>query len=101
MQTITAEEVAKHTKIPRHDWVHGAANLVVANEVQYDRSTPHSKEALICRDNILADVDLVPLVNKWLDGAECCDCRDELNELIYNEASALLKQMADDYGVGV
>ena len=47
MQTITAIEAAEAaTNIHRVDWIHGAAELVLNNTVQYDRSTPKSQETL-------------------------------------------------------
>jgi hypothetical protein len=102
MQTIHATEAADAAQnIYRSDWIEGAAKLVAANEAQYDRSTEWSNERLISRDNVCDSIDMMPLINKWLDGAECCDCRDELSELIYNAAYDELQQMADDFEIGV
>ena len=67
MQTIKAKEAAQAAmNINRVDWVHGAAELVLNNQVQYDRSTERSKEAFISRDNVLCDIDVMPTLNKWL-----------------------------------
>ena len=102
MQTIKAKEAAQAAiNINRVDWIHGAAELVLNNQVQYDRSTERSKEAFISRENVLCDIDVMPTLNKWLDGGECCDCRDELRELLRNELCVLLSQMADDFEIGV
>ena len=102
MNTVKAKDAAVVAKnINRSDWVEGAAKLVAANEVQYDRSTEWNAERLINRDNVCDSIDMMPLINKWLDGAECCDCRDELSELIYNAAYDELQKMADDFEIGV
>lgn len=106
MQTIHAAEAAGAAiNINRVDWIHGAAELVLSNEVQYDRSTASSKEAFICRQNIIDDMceteEYTNIINKWVDGGECCDCRDELRNLILNEAMSLLSVMADDFNIGV
>ena len=102
MNTVKAKDAAIAAKNSnRCDWIEGAARLVAANEVQYDRSTEWSNERLINRDNICNSLDIMPLINKWLDGEECCDCRDELSEMIYNAAYDELKQMADDFEIGV
>lgn len=102
MNIIKAKDAAIAAKnINRSDWVEGAAKLVAANEVQYDRSTEWNAEHLISRDNVCNSIDMMPLINKWLDGDECCDCRDELSELIYNAAYDELQQMADDFEIGV
>lgn len=106
MQTITATEAAQAaTNIHRVDWIHGAAELVLDNKVQYDRSTPKSKEAFICRQNVMDDMceveEYTKIMNDWLDGAECCDCRDAMRELILNGTMAELSRMADDFNIGV
>lgn len=102
MNIIKAKDAAIAAKnINRCDWVEGAAKLVATNEVQYDRSTEWNSERLINRDNICNSLDVMPLINKWLDGEECCDCRDELSEMIYNAAYDELKQMAYDFEIGV
>ena len=106
MQIITATEAAEAAiNINRVDWVNGAAELVLTNQVQYDRSTAKSKEAFICRQNIMDDMceveEYTSIINKWVDGGECCDCRDELRNLILNEAMSLLSVMADDFNIGV
>lgn len=102
MLTIHATEVAEAAKNTyRSDWVDGAANLVLENKVQYDRSIGGKIEPFICRDNILSDIDVTEVINGLLDGAECCACREKLNELIYSEACEQLKQMADDFDIGV
>lgn len=106
MQTIHATEAAEAAiNINRVDWIHGAAELVLANEVQYDRSTARSKEAFISLDNVMEDVmgsDAVKtLLIKWMHGEECCDCRDALTSVVINDARPLLAQMADDFNIGV
>lgn len=106
MQTITAIEAAQAaTNINRVDWIHGAAELVLANEVQYDRSTPKSKEAFISLDNIMEDVmayySVKSIVTKWMLGDDCCDCRDELKEGVNGIILIHLSQMADDFNIGV
>lgn len=102
METVKAKDAAVAAKnISRCDWVEGVAKLVAENKAQYDRSTDWNNERLINRDNVCNNIDMMPLINKWLDGAECCDCRDELSELIYNAAYDELKQMADDFEIGV
>lgn len=106
MQTIHATEAAEAaTNINRVDWIHGAAELVLANQVQYDRSTPKSKEAFISLDNVMEDVmgsDVVKgLLIKWMQGEECCDCRDGLTGVVMNDIRSLLMQMADDFNIGV
>lgn len=106
MQTIHATEAAEAaTNINRVDWIHGAAELVLANKVQYDRSTRKGKEAFISRESVIEDISCTDeyelLIIKWLDGGECCDCRDELRNLILNEAMSLLSVMADDFNIGV
>lgn len=102
MLTVKAKDAAiAANNINRCDWIEGAARLVAANEVQYDRSTEWGIERLINRDNICDSLDVMPLINNWLDGEECCDCRDELSEMIYNAAYDELKQMADDFEIGV
>lgn len=105
MITIHATEAAlAATNINRVDWVHGAAELVMGGEHQYDRSTPKGKEAFICRQNIIDDMceteEYTNTINKWVDGGECCDCRDELRNMILNEAMSLLSVMADDFNIG-
>lgn len=102
MQLMHATEAAKSAiNTHRNDWVNGAAKLIVSDQVSYDRSQPFKQKPYICRDNIVSDIDVMPLINKWLDGAECCDCRDELNELIFDKACEQLKLMADDFEIGV
>ncbi len=106
MQTIHATEAAEAaTNINRVDWIHGAAELVLNNQVQYDRSTPKSKEAFISLDNVMEDVMAMDgakdLLIKWIHGAECCDCRDLLNNVIVNYIKHFLSQMADDFNIGV
>lgn len=106
MQTIIAIEAAEAaTNIHRVDWIHGAAELVLNNAVQYDRSTHHSKEAFISLGNVMEDVmgmdSVKDLVIDWLHGAECCDRRDNLKAIVENEISGLLSQMADDFNIGV
>ena len=102
MQTITATDAAESaSNIHRTDWIIGATELVLTNQVQYDRSTPKSKEAFISLDNVLCDVDTTPIVKHWLLGAECCDQRDTLNTIVGAEIMRLLKQMADDFEIGV
>lgn len=106
MQTIHATEAAEAAiNINRVDWIHGAAELVLANEVQYDRGTPKSKEAFISLDNVMEDVmgneTTKKLIMKWMQGAECCDCRDLLNIVVGNYIKSLLAQMADDFNIGV
>ena len=57
MQTIKAKEAAQAAiNINRVDWIHGAAELVLNNQVKYDRSTWKSKEAFISLDNVMEDV---------------------------------------------
>lgn len=106
MQTITAIDAAEAAiNIHRTDWIIGATELVLTNQVQYDRSTSKSKEAFISLDNLLDDVmgtDAVKeLVKHWLLGGECCDQRDTLNTIVGSEIMRLLKQMADDFEIGV
>lgn len=102
MQTIHATEAADAAQnIYRSDWIVGATELVLTNQVQYDRSTTNSKEAFISLDSVLCDVDTTPIVKSWLLGAECCDERDKLNTIVGAEIMRLLKLMADDFGVGV
>ncbi len=106
MQTIHATAAAEAaTNINRVDWIHGAAELVLANEVQYDRSTPKSNEVFISLDNVMEDVmgsDAVKgLLIKWMHGEECCDCRDGLTSVVMNDIRCLLSQMADDFNIGV
>lgn len=102
MQTIHATEAADAAQnINRSDWVIGATELVLTNQVQYDRSTPSSKEAFISLDNVLCDIDTTPIVKNWLLGSECCDERDILNTIVGAEIMRLLKLMADDFWVGV
>lgn len=102
MQTIHATEAADAAQnINRHDWLIGATELVLTNQVQYDRSTPNSKEAFISLDNVLCDIDTTPIVKRWLLGSECCDERDTLNTIVGAEIMRLLKLMADDFGIGV
>ena len=78
MQTIHATEAAEAaTNINRADWIHGAAELVLANEVQYDRSGERYQEAFISRESVVEDISCTDeyelLIIKWLDGGECCD----------------------------
>lgn len=106
MQTTHATEAAlAATNINREDWISGAAELVLNNRVQYDRSTPKSKEAFICRQNIIDDMceteEYTSIISKWVDGGECCDYRDDLRILILNESMRLLSVMADDFNIGV
>lgn len=106
MQTIHATEAAEAAiNINRVDWIHGAAELVLNNQVQYDRSGERYKEAFISRESVIEDIscndEYELLIIKWLDGGECCDCRDELRNLILNEAMSLLSVMADDFNIGV
>ena len=106
MQTIHATEAAEAAiNINRVDWIHGAAELVLANEVQYDRSTRKGKEAFISLDNVMEDVMGMDSVKgelvSWLSGEECCDCRDNLAAIVQNEICGLLSQMADDFEIGV
>lgn len=106
MQTIHAAEAADAAQnISRIDWVVGATELVLTNQVQYDRSTRRGKEAFISLDNVLEDalgMDATKeLVKRWLMGSECCDERDALNTIVGTEIMRLLKQMADDFEVGV
>lgn len=106
MQTIHATEAAEAAiNINRVDWIHGAAELVLNNQVQYDRSTSHNKEAFICRQSIIDDMceteEYTNIINKWVDGGECCDYRDDLRILILNDAMADLSRMADDFNIGV
>ena len=106
MQTIHAAEAAEAaTNINRVDWIHGAAELVLANKVQYDRSTRKGKEAFISLDNVMEDVmgneTTKKLIIKWMQGAECCDCRDLLNIVVGNYIRVFLTQMADDFNIGI
>ena len=106
MQTITATEAAEAAiNINRVDWIHGAAELVLANDVQYDRSTRRGKEAFISLDNVMEDVmglDATKrIIQKWLLGDECCDKRDELNLLVKGCVMIALMQMADDFNIGL
>lgn len=106
MQTIHATEAAEAARnINRVDWIHGAAELVLNNQVQYDRSTPKSKEAFISLDNVTEDVmgnDAVKgLIIKWIHGEECCDCRDLLTNVVRNDIKFSLSVMADDFNIGV
>ncbi len=106
MQTIHATEAAEAAiNINRVDWIHGAAELVLNNQVQYDRSTPKSKEAFISLDNVMEDVmglDATKrIIQKWLLGDECCDKRDDLNSLVRGCIMIALMQMADDFDIGV
>tara|TARA_R110002124_G_C8974544_1_gene515782 strand:+ start:32690 stop:33013 length:324 start_codon:yes stop_codon:yes gene_type:complete len=106
MQTIHATEAAEAaTNINREDWISGAAELVLANEVQYDRSGENYREAFISRDSVIEDISCTDeyelLIIKWLDGGECYDCRDELRNMILNESMSLLSVMADDFNIGV
>ena len=102
MQTITAAEAADAAQnIYRSDWVIGATELVLTNQVQYDRSAPCYKEAFISLDNVLCDIDTTPIVKNWLLGSECCDERDALNTIVGAEIMRLLKLMADDFEIGV
>ena len=106
MQTIHATEAAEAAiNINRADWIHGAAELVLANEMQYDRSTPKSKEAFISLDNVMEDAmgsfAVKGLLIKWMGGAECCDCRDALTSVVRNDIKLLLYVKADDFNIGV
>lgn len=102
MQTIHATEAADAAQnINRSDWVVGATELVLTNQVQYDRSTPNNKEAFISLDNVLCDIDTTSIVKRWLLGSECCDERDTLNTIVGAEIMRLLKLMADDFEIGV
>lgn len=102
MQTIHATEAAGAAQnINRHDWLIGATELVLTNQVQYDRSSPNNKEAFVSLDNVLCDIDTAPIVKRWLLGSECCDERDTLNTIVGAEIMRLLKLMADDFGIGV
>lgn len=106
MQTITAIEAAEAaTNIHRVDWIHGAAELVLTNQVQYDRSTPKSKEAFISLDNVMEDVmgevAAERLLMRWFLGSECCDERDALGDILHDEVGKLISQMADDFNIGV
>lgn len=101
MNLTHATDAAKSAKnTSREDWVSGAAKLIVSDQASYDRSQPFKPEPYICRDNIVSDIDVMPLINKWLDGVECCDCRDELSELIFDKACEQLRIMADDFEIG-
>ena len=106
MQTIKAKEAAQAAmNINRVDWIHGAAELVLNNQVQYDRSTEHSKEAFISLDNVMEDVMASDLatreVKAWIQGGECCDHRDNVSLLARGYVFLALSQMADDFGIGV
>ncbi len=106
MQTIHATEAAEAaTNINRVDWIQGAAELVLANEVQYDRSTPKSKEAFICRQNVMNEMceveEYTKIMNNWLDSDESYDCRDAIRKLILDEIYAKLSRMAWDFNIGV
>ena len=106
MTTIHATEAAESAQnTNRCDWVVGATELVLTNQVQYDRSTRRGKEAYISLDNVLEDVlgmdATKELVKRWLMGSECCDERDTLNTIVGAEIMRLLKQMADDFEIGV
>ena len=106
MQTIHATEAAEAAiNINRIDWIHGAAELVLANKVQYDRSTKKSKEAFISLDNAMEDIMGMDSVKdeiiSWLSGAECCDSRDNVRAIVQNEICGLLSVMADDFEIGV
>lgn len=102
MQTIHATEAADAAQnINRSDWIVGATELVLTNQVQYDRSTSSSKEAFISLDNVLDDVEIKQNVKSWILGAECCDERDKVITIVGAEIMRLLKLMADDFGVGV
>ena len=106
MQTIKAKEAAQAAmNINRVDWIHGAAELVLNNQVQYDRSTWKSKEAFISLDNVMEDVMGMDSVKdeliSWLSGAECCDSRDNIRAIVQNEIFGLLSAMADDFEIGV
>jgi len=106
MQTITATEAAEAaTNIDRVDWIHGAAELVLNHQVQYDRSTPKSKEAFISLDNVMEDImgldSMKGEIISWLSGEECFDCRDNVMAIVQNEICGLLSEMADDFNIGV
>ncbi|QDP52627.1 MAG: hypothetical protein Tp185DCM00d2C31949991_12 [Prokaryotic dsDNA virus sp.] len=93
------------TNINREDWINGATDLVMSGEYQYDRSTWNSKEAFISLDNVMEDVmgmdEVKKLLVDWLQGGECCDYRDQLNNVVSNVVRFHLWQMADDFNVGV
>lgn len=93
------------TNINREDWINGATDLVMSGEYQYDRSTWNSKEAFISLDNVMEDVMGMDEVKKilvdWLQGGECCDYRDQLNNVVSNAVSFHLWQMANDFNIGV
>ena len=106
MQTTHAKEAAEAaTNINREDWISGAAELVLNNQVQYDRSTRKGKEAFISLDNVMEDVmgmhSVKLLLMKWMQGEECCDSRDELVRLVNVMITHHLSMMADDFNVGV
>lgn len=106
MQTIHATEAAEAaTNINRVDWIHGAAELVLSNQVQYDRSTSRYSEFLISRADALENVSCTSeyeaLITEWLDGGECCDCRDKLRVMVLDEIMQVLSEMADDFNIGV
>lgn len=100
--TQAAEAV---TNINREDWINGATDLVMSGEYQYDRSTWNSKEAFISLDNVMEDVmgmdEVKKLLVDWLQGGECCDMRDQLNNVVSNAISFHLCQMANDFNIGV
>lgn len=98
MQTIHATEVADAAQnISRHDWIVGATELVLTNQVQYDRSTPNNKEAFISLDNVLDYVEIKQNVKSWILGSECCDERDKAITIVGAEIMRLLKLMTDDF----
>ena len=106
MKTIHATEAAEAAiNIDRVDWIHGAAELILNNQVQYDRSTSKSKEAFISLDNVMEDVmneDKFKVnIMDWLAGGECCDHRDEILIITTTRICILLTIMADDFNIGV
>ena len=40
--------------------------------------------------------EYIKIMNDWVDGAECCDCRDAVRKLILDEICAELSRMAWD-----
>ncbi|WP_276755629.1 hypothetical protein [Pseudoalteromonas marina] len=106
METVKATKAAEAANnINREDWINGATDLVMSGEYQYDRSTWNSKEAFISLDNIMEDVmgmDCTKeILTDWIKGGECCDMRDQLNNVVSNAVRVHLWQMADDFNIGV
>lgn len=103
METVKASDIS--TELNREDWINGATDLVMSDEYQYDRSTWNSKEAFISLDNIMEDVmgmgATKEILTDWIKGGECCDMRDQLNNVVSNAVSFHLWQMANDFNIGV